>query len=116
MPHIHARDVQTRVVTDTLADVAAAAGSNTLLSKTEQKTLTGVAAAAAAEARAAKGPGGRIDVDDVKAKLEPKLKDLFDRVNPPGQGQVWLSQAEVKALTVLDADVGTRAQKAWQIL
>ncbi|MCK6545043.1 hypothetical protein L6R52_04190 [Myxococcota bacterium] len=94
--------------------VTEAAGGNTLVSKDEQKALDPFLEKAAAEARAARGRGARIDVDAVADRAMENAGAVWAKHNPPGRGtdSTFLSRAELRAIEREDPSLGRLSRLA----
>jgi hypothetical protein len=94
--------------------LTAAAGSNRLLSRTEQRGLEPFLQRAANEVRQEKGPGARLDVDAVVARGAADARQVWERHNPPGRGvdSTFLSRSEVRAIAREDPSLGRLTQAA----
>lgn len=93
---------------------AEAAGSNTLVSKAEQKTLEPFLEKAAAAERAARGRGARIDVDAVADRAMGQADAIWAKHNPPDRAADarLLSRAEVRAIEREDPSLGALTRLA----
>jgi hypothetical protein len=95
-----------------------AAGTNTILSKVEQKTLKdSLTKSAADEIRASGGPGTTVTVDALVERASSKMEALIGTVNQAsGPGASAVSQAEVKALAAANPDAGVRVARAYELI
>lgn len=117
MSNIRTTDVKLAIARQVQVEVNAAAGSNTLISKDEQKTLAPELQRAVDDVRAAGGPGTRVTTEAAAGAFQQRFTSSIDAVNQPsGSGRAWVSRAEIDALKQRDPAVGDRAQKAWEIL
>lgn len=100
------------------AQVKAAAGDNDLVSKTEAKELDGFVGAAEAEVRAGKAPYARVRVNEVVDAAMSRAMEVWARFNPPDRAldAKYLSRAELKQISGVDADLGALSTRAYQSL
>ncbi len=108
-------DVSTVVSRLVQRDFAAAAKSNTVLSKTEQKSAKPYVRAAAEEIRKQK-PGALVKLDAMEAAVAPRALSLIAEVNQAGgSGAKTLSQTEAKAAFKKDPVYGELILEAYEI-
>ncbi|MDP2342861.1 MAG: hypothetical protein Q8O67_18030 [Deltaproteobacteria bacterium] len=117
MTKIHVADVRSQLLNAARAnELVPAAGNNTLISKTEQKTLPADLQAAADEVRARK-PGTTVSVDAVVAVVAEQFDRAVAGVNQPaGSGKPFLSRDEIANLQTRDSAMGARVQSAVDVL
>ena len=117
MTKIRTADVRTQVITTAKNDeLAVAAGSNNLISKSEQNVLAGDLNDAANEVRR-REPGKTVSIDDVANILGEKLDAAISAVNQSsGSGKAFLSKDEVKNIVAREPLLGGRIQRAYDIL
>lgn len=92
-----------------------AAGSNDLISKTEQKALDPFLGRAASSVRTDGGKGARVTTDALVARAASEAGQLWDKHNPPGNGtnSTYLSQKEVQAIAKEDPSLGALSKLAY---
>lgn len=90
-----------------------AAGSNAVVSRTEQKALDPFLGRAADRVREAGGKGARVTVDALAAQAASDAGAAWAEVNKPGPGQRFLSQAEVQAVAKTDPALGALSKLAY---
>lgn len=97
-------------------DLAAAAGSNGILSKTEQKKAPAYLQQAADELRKA-NPGGRVTVSAMEQHISKRALELIGGVNETkGPGAKLLSKAEATEVARRDATLGFTVLEAYQVV
>lgn len=97
-------------------DLAAAAGSNGILSKAEQAKAPDYVKKAADELRQA-NPNARVTVSSMETVISKKALDLIGEVNQPsGNGKKTLTQAEADAAARRDASLGYAVLEAFQVV
>ena len=113
MTKIRVADVRSQVLTAARTDeLAVAAGTNTLISRSEQQVLAADLKDAAEEVRR-REPGKTVSVDDVASVLAERFDAATAGVNQPaGSGKPFLSKEEVKNLAARDPLMGARVQTA----
>jgi len=90
-----------------------AAGSNTLLSQAEQKTLDPFLGRAADRVRAAGGKGARVSVASLTSQAVTDAAQAWSLQNKPGSGQKFLSQKEIQAVAAQDPALGALSKMAY---
>lgn len=114
---IRTEDVTAKIAAQLRAQAETAAGSNTLISKTEQSSTTGALNEAIDDVREAEGKGARVTVDEAVEQAMKNAAEMIGAVNQPsGQGALYLSQAEVRALKREDPAWGNLAKAAYEVL
>jgi hypothetical protein len=109
-------DVSTVLAQQLRAELRDAAGGNTLLSRTEQRTAMPHIKDAADELRDAGGPGARVTVDALEANLHAKAMRLIDTVNQTsGPGAHTLSRKEAHTARDISPHVGEAVLRAYQV-
>jgi hypothetical protein len=119
MPTIRAKttDVLAQVTATLRQEAAAAAGTNDLVSRDEQRALAPDLQAAANDVRTAGGPGSRVAVDALVAEASSKVAALLGQVNQPsGSGAALVSADEVRALAALDPAAGARVARGYELI
>ena len=113
MTNIRVDAVRSQVLNAARAnELAPAAGGNTLISKTEQKTLPPDLQSAVERVRA-RQPGTTVSVAAATAALGEQFDAAVAGVNQSaGSGQPFLSREEVRNLKNRDAGMGARVQTA----
>lgn len=97
-------------------DLKAAAGTNGVLSKAEQKKAPEYLQRAADEFRQA-NPGKRVSVGALETLVTKQAKDLIGAVNQPkGAGSTVVSQAEAKEAARRDATLGFAVLEAYRVV
>lgn len=97
-------------------DLKAAAGSNGILSKTEQAKAPDYVKQAADEFRKA-NPNARVTVSTMETVIAKKALDLIGAVNQPsGNGKKTLTQAEATEAARRDASLGFTVLEAFQVV
>jgi hypothetical protein len=101
-----------------LAQEAAAAAGNALLSRTEQDQLgEGVLKEAAEALRTEGGPGTRVSTEALVDKALDRVAALLGGVNQgSGPGAFIVSQAEVQTLATTHRDAGVRVARAYELI
>jgi hypothetical protein len=102
-------------LTAILAEKAkAAAGSNALISKSEQTSLDPVLARAATAIRTEGGAGTRVKVDAVVSRATADSVAVWGRFNANNQGRdgAWLSVNEAKEIALADPALGVLTEQA----
>ncbi len=117
MTKIRTADVRAQVITTAKNDeLSVAAGSNNLISRTEQNVLAGDLKQAADEVRR-REPGQTVSIDDVANVLGEQLDAVIGAVNQSsGSGKAFLSKDEVKNIIAREPLIGGRIQRAYDIL
>jgi len=114
-PRTTVQDVSTVVKRLVERDFAAAAKSNGVLSKVEQKTARAYVRAAADEVRRQK-PGTLVKLDAMEAAVAPRTEALMRQLNQAsGPGAQTLSQTEAKAAFKNDPVYGELILEAYEI-
>ncbi len=92
-----------------------AAGTNTLVSKDEEKALDPFLGRAAQAIRAEGGKGARISVDALETRAASSAAQAWDKANPPGNGtnSTYLSQKELQAIAQEDPALGALSKLAY---
>jgi len=103
-----AEAIRRGLIDSAFAKVSSAAGNNDLVSKKEQTTLARDLSTAADAARAEKGPGARITVNDVIRCYSNQVTDELERVNK--RGVHWLSARETREISF-----PTTRAKVWDL-
>lgn len=94
--------------------VSEAADGNRMLSRAESVQLPGFIREAAEQLRSEKGPNARIFVDEVAKAATAAALAAVRSVNPPGgRDGAFLSQAEIKALSRRDPELGAMVQAGY---
>jgi hypothetical protein len=114
---IRTTDVRSQVLTSARNDeLAVAAGTNTLISKSEQQVLAADLQGAAEEVRR-REPGKTVSVDDVVNVFAQQVDTALSSVNQQsGSGVAFLSKDEVRNLVAREPLIGGRVQRAYDIL
>ncbi|GEM_PF-1625580 len=92
-----------------------AAGSNKVLSRTEQAKVSPALKAAAEAVRAKGGPNARVTIDALEKQVSEDALRLIGTVNKPGPGGALLSKAEATAAFKSDPAMGKPVLQAYEI-
>lgn len=116
MPRAHkttVADVSTVLRAIIRRDAQQAAGTNAVLSRTEQAKASPAVQAAADALRAAGGKNARVTVDAIEQEVSSAAARLIGTVNTAGTS--WLSKTEAAAAAQRDPKVGGPVLQAYEI-
>jgi hypothetical protein len=114
---IRTDDLTANIAAQLRAQATTTAGSNTVISKAEQATVDRPLADAIADVREKEGPGSRVTIDEAVAEAMKTAAAMIGGVNQAsGQGALYVSQAELRALQNEDPAWGKLATAAYDLL
>ncbi|MFZ5438591.1 MAG: hypothetical protein ACOZQL_01215 [Myxococcota bacterium] len=116
MPKTSVADVSNVLRALVRREAVKAAGSNRVLSKTEEAKASPLLQAAAKAVRAAGGPNARVTVDELEQQVSQVAARLIGSVNQPtGAGAPYLTRAEASAAMQRDPLFGEPVLQAWEV-